>query len=203
MPINFHDLFDPEGAAEDEAHRTEELTRALARSKMPVRKPAPSPLEKRLQWIGQTLDLTKVERDVLALSVRVAHYRKLQEWLDAGWSGSRQADEMAVDLAAVLTGHSLDTIRKSLAPTASLWLLGLIEDRGGDDFAVTAYVRGLAQLPTTSERRLRERLLGKPVAPVLDWQDFGHLGGRPRPHRGDPCGSAQAKGTGHQRAGLR
>ncbi len=153
----------------------------LAHLRPPARKPAPSALEKRLRWLGDTLKLTPVDREILGLTVRLAMHKPLQELCEAGFSNQVASDELCPARISALTGRQQWNIRERLKPTSPLLLQRLLEDRGGGDIAASELVRRIVQIPTTRPDKLREFLIGTPATAELAWDDFAHLGDEREP----------------------
>jgi SpoVK/Ycf46/Vps4 family AAA+-type ATPase len=141
----------------------------------PAKAPAPSPLERRIAWLCQTLSLTAVEADILRLCVRAALSKPVENLAQA-IDGAGGPGELNATGVATLTGHNGRVVRRALAYGQPLRLLGLLEDRHGGDYAPSNTVLRIARLGTTDPERLRSVLIGKPKTAELAWEDFAHLG---------------------------
>jgi SpoVK/Ycf46/Vps4 family AAA+-type ATPase len=136
--------------------------------------PPPSPMEVRLHWLGATLGLSELERDILRATVRVAMIKPVTDLAKAiEGAGGRDVNPRGL---LVFTGRSASDINRALQPGRALRLLGLIEDRGGGDVGPTSTVERIARLPTTDPAGLRRLLVGRPRKAELAWEDFAHLG---------------------------
>jgi transitional endoplasmic reticulum ATPase len=148
----------------------------VARLRKAVKAPPPSGLERRLNWICETLSLSVVESDLLKASVRLALLKPVTALVASLDGSGGRFGEAGVAGLAVLTGHSHRVVREALTPGASLRVLGLLEARGGDEFAASNIVLRIARLGTTDPERLKNLLMGRPGKAQLDWEDFAHLG---------------------------
>ncbi len=67
-------------------------------------------------------------------------------------------------------------MRDRLRPSATLRLLGLVEDRGGNDVAPSRLVLRVARMTAAGDDALRAALLGRAATSALPWDAFAHLG---------------------------
>jgi SpoVK/Ycf46/Vps4 family AAA+-type ATPase len=136
--------------------------------------PPPSPMEIRLRWLGATLGLSELERDILGAAVRVAMVKPVTDLAQAiEGAGGRDVNPRGL---LIFTGRPAYEVSRALQPGRALRLLGLIEDRGGGDVGPTRTVERIARLPTTDPDGLRRLLVGRPRKAELAWEDFAHLG---------------------------
>jgi transitional endoplasmic reticulum ATPase len=145
----------------------------------PTKAPPPSPLEKRLAWLCETLSLSEAEGAILRVVVRAALQKPVHALAEALEIGSAARDEINRSAVGVLTGLSPVQVQRLLTPRQALCLLGLLEDRRGGDFAPSQTVLRIARLETSDPERLRAALIGRARKAELAWGDFEHLGPLP------------------------
>ena len=136
-----------------------------------------SPLQRRLDWIGDTLALAPADRAVLSFAVRVALYPALHEFaalvVRHGLSG-QEINQTAVKAVLDLGDKAA---RRCLSSGSPLRALGLLDDAGGCDVTVSQAVLRLVGEDTVDPERLRNVLLGTAEPSPLGWTDFDALGG--------------------------
>ena len=149
-----------------------EALRAVAKA------PAPraSGLERRLAWLGRTLSLDALDAAILALAARAALQRPLYRLAEAVGCSNAGRGEIGEHALAALLGRPLEEVLERLRPSATLRLLGLIEDRGGNDLAPSRLVLRVARMSAAGDDALRAALLGPAAAGALPWDAFAHLG---------------------------
>ena len=145
-------------------------------------KPKPSAVQFRLDWIGETLSLSPFERDVLNVAVRNVLYEPLHAFVCHVSNNHPDIDEIDVGTMALLTGHPAKGVGGALASSQPLRQLGLLESRGGGDFAPSGTVMRLMRTRTTDAERLRDTLFGTAKPSQLTWEDFDHLHARELNH---------------------
>lgn len=138
------------------------------------RPPPASGLERRMAWLAGTLSLDPADAEILNLAVRVSLLRPFARLAATIAEGGR--GEIDVNALAALTGRPLDHVLERVRPTKSLRVLGLLEDRGGNDYAPSRTVMRVTRLATASEAGLRTTLLGRATRSTVAWDDFAHLG---------------------------
>lgn len=141
-----------------------------------------SPLEKRLNWLSNALSLNEIETPILKFLTRVAlddatyMLSKASCGMSAFSLALESERETKFDAIAAMTGINTSTVRKTLGRNHPLIIMGLVEDRGGGDYAVSGTVLTIARLDSTDSEMLHASLLGSPKAAELGWTDFEHLG---------------------------
>ena len=140
------------------------------------RPPAPSALERRLRWICETLKLSADEASILKLCVRSALFEPLHDLACAPTDDHRMMDEITYSSAARMLGRPRTMIAERLRPYRPLRQLGLIEDRGDEEFAPSSTVMRLARSRHSDPEQLGRELFGAPLPSLLTWDDFDHLG---------------------------
>jgi len=136
----------------------------------------PSPLEMRLRWIAETLDLSRADKEILGLAVRAVTSGSLRDLLQSSFLAGGAYDEINEVALVKMLGGTREGIRCRLQNDAPLLTLGLIENRGGDDFAPSGTVLRIARLTSSRPERLEKALIGSTARPELGWSDFCHLG---------------------------
>ncbi|MGI8840338.1 MAG: AAA family ATPase [Caulobacteraceae bacterium] len=136
--------------------------------------PAPSGLERRMAWLCETLRLPRLEGDLLRVATRMGVNRTVATLVKS--FENSPFGEINGAVLAVLASHDTRSVKQALAPGRPLRLLGLLEDRGGGDFAASKTVLRIARLESTDPARLRNLLIGKTRKAELAWDDFAHIG---------------------------
>ncbi|WP_210162125.1 AAA family ATPase [Amorphus coralli] len=144
--------------------------------KLDGKAPARSALQKRLDWIADTLRLDPVNASFLGAVVRLTHLAAFRELYDAVVGDRSVEDEVAATTVAHLAGLSPRQARRATDLRSPLHQLGLLEDRGGGDVAVSATIIDLLSQRTTDADRLRSVLLGRSDPSSLALTDFSYLG---------------------------
>lgn len=155
-----------------EAHWLIQLLGGTLRNK---RTSQQSPLEKRLCWICSTLGLSPEDDLILKLSVRVALFEPVHGLANVVTGDHKVIDEVSCAAVSSLIGKSRDEVAERLRPYRPLRQLGLVEDRGGEDFAPSKIVMRLARSRYSDPNRLGSELFGPSAPSQLAWEDFGHL----------------------------
>jgi transitional endoplasmic reticulum ATPase len=134
--------------------------------------PPPSPLHRRIAWLGNACSLTDAEAWVLGVFARVTLHRSVRdlvaavhERLNLGF-GEAEALEFRPFLDATLGRFDFST-------GGRLADLGLID--GKEEPRLSRTVRKVLSLPRLDSRNVSALLLGKPAAATLAWNDFSHL----------------------------
>ena len=153
-----------------------------ARARRREKDPKPSAVQFRLDWIGETLSLEPLERGILDVAVRNVLYEPLHAFVCHVSTNHPDIDEIDVGTIAMLTGNPGKAVAAALVATQPLRQLGLLESRGGGDFAPTRTVMKLVRTRTTDAERLRDTLFGAAKPSSLDWDDFDHLAARDLNH---------------------
>lgn len=135
----------------------------------------PSPLEKRLEWLRETLNVDESEAKILKLLVR-ASISPLVRSQTRALHENPDDDEVRIDVLATLKGLSHTRVRQYLSANAPLLALGLVEDRGGADFAASRTVLRVAGSSSANPKSLMALLVGKHRPAILAWNEFEHLG---------------------------
>jgi len=137
--------------------------------------PPPSALQKRLDWIATTLQLNEMQSNYLGAIVRLTEIPIFQA-LSTAFSGRESdCDEVASELVGRFCAKSRGEARGHRRQTKVLNRLGLIEHRGGDDWAPSTTVQAILSLRTFREKNLREALFGIPRRATLTMADFEHM----------------------------
>ena len=134
-----------------------------------------SPLQMRLDWIGETLTLEPLDLEILGLAVRNVLYEPLHGFVVAVSDNGPGSDEVDYAAMGLLVGQSPKSIRARLSRSQPLLQLGLLEDRHSGDFAPTRTVMRLVRETTTDPDRLRATLFGAAKPSELGWDDFEHI----------------------------
>lgn len=138
--------------------------------------PAPSALQKRLDWAAATLGLSRNEAAFLGAVVRMTYVQPFYEFYDAAMDCRSRDDEVQASTVARLAGLSPRESWRLFDRRGALIQLGLIEDRGGGDVAVSATLIDLLATRSCDPVVLRRSLLGEAITTDLVLGDFDHLG---------------------------
>ena len=149
-----------------------EALRAVAET----RAPRVSGLERRIGWLCRTLSLDTLDAAILALAIRAALHRPLNRLACAVVDSGAGRDEICEGALAALLAQSPEDVHDRLLPNATLRLLGLIDDRGGNDVAPSRLVLRVARMAVAGDDALRVALLGRIATSSLTWDAFAHLG---------------------------
>lgn len=137
--------------------------------------PARSPLQRRLDWLGDTLALVPLDRAILGLAVRGAEKRSVSRLAKCAFESGGPAEINVAAMAALLCGAE-EVVQARLKRSEPLRLLGLLEDRHGHDYAASRTVLRIARMAAARPDALRSALLGRTSKATLGWEDFAHLG---------------------------
>ena len=134
-----------------------------------------SSLQKRLDWVGETLTLEPFDLAILGLAVRNVLYEPLHGFVVAVSDNGPGSDEIDFAAMGLLLGHSAKSVRARLSRSQPLLQLGLLEDRHSGDFAPTRTIMRLMRETTTDPDALRATLFGAAKPSDLEWDDFDHI----------------------------
>lgn len=138
--------------------------------------PAPSSLQKRLDWVARTLRLDSREAAALGALCRVTQLDHFRSFASVATQFHAERDEAPAQFIINIASDGSSASRKLFFRRAPLMQLGMIEDRGGDDFAPTETLLGILRQRTTQTHELEGMLIGNVAASTLDLSDFDHLG---------------------------
>lgn len=138
--------------------------------------PVPSALQKRLDWVAQTLKLDARDACSLSAVCRLTQLEPFRSFSAAVSGHDEERDEVSVHLIGSLLGIRGSVLRKIFDNRGQLMQLGLIEDRGAADYAPSEMLLKLLRRRTTDPRVLQDALIGEPVEPTLELSDFDHMG---------------------------
>lgn len=138
--------------------------------------PKPSALQSRLEWVGRTLELQPAEIVLLGAVARLTQVPRFRDLLAAASGCQRDDDEVALKNAVHMAGLSERDLQIFSTRRTSLFQLGLLEDRGGYDIALSAPVASILSSRTTDDETLKRSLFGEPTPSSLEMSDFDHLG---------------------------
>lgn len=190
--LNPHD--DPAQVSQDDIFESlnggaafvrDSLRRYLSRQH-PVKLPARhSTIQKRLDWIGNLINLSQTERDILGLLSRTAFVEPMQRLIHALHSEFDQDSNSRIslnpdDVNARDICHLLNLkpteVQMLLKEHRNLRVFEMVENRHGGDYIVSGAAQEIVTAPQLKEERVRELFLGKPRRTTLNWSDFAHLG---------------------------
>jgi len=134
--------------------------------------PEPSPLQRRVEWLGQSCGLDGYELAALGYFARSANAAVSKLVAAVCWpvfSSLELEDISAVD---VFLGKNRQG--KRLSNECLLVRLGLIDNSGAP--CLTDLARNILSLKRLQSKNVSDLLLGKPAPATLKWDEFAHLG---------------------------
>lgn len=138
--------------------------------------PPPSAFQKRVDWVAKTLSLDPIEKASLGAISRLIQLEPFSDFAAAaGGRWIEERDEVPAKFICTLLGLSRGSARRIFQHQGTLQKLGLLEDRGGDDFRPSDFIQKLLRQRTTDERILEQTLLTENYAPSLSLNDFDHM----------------------------
>jgi hypothetical protein len=140
-------------------------TAAIASAGEP--RPPISPLQKRIDWLGQVCELSPPQQYVLGLLARIARVQQVRNLVGAinrQDYGSEQVD--FAELRPVLDAR---VERRDLSENGLLTRFGLIEKDDNDNFQISDLVGAVLSRKRLAAPQIRALLLGKPAAASLGW----------------------------------
>jgi transitional endoplasmic reticulum ATPase len=143
--------------------------------------PAPADWVRRIGWIGDRFELAGPERDVLGFVMfvyRVAPaWRLISKALESFWPTLRISNAEALAYALAL-GINDQPVMRAFGAKSQLVRTGLIEISGDDRARPGTLLMRIVDAEDEALDRLRAELVGERVEADLEWEAFGHLGGR-------------------------
>ena len=143
--------------------------------------PDPSRLQRQVQWICGVFGLNKLDAEILGLLGRFRNFPVVRDLaaviseLPISFHSGGQDDELNLRTMARLLGVKADKVKARLRPSGPLLGYGLVEDRLGGDYSLSAPASRVMEMRTTAPERLQTALLGRSETSSLTWQDFDHL----------------------------
>src|SRR5690606_707672 len=122
---------------------------------------APSALQRRLDWVSRTLKLDQREAACLAALCRLTQLQPFRSFGAAISNFHEERDEISADFIGELVKIRGGSLRKVFFRHGNLMRLGLIEDRGGRDYAPSEILLRILRQRTTDERALEDVLIGE------------------------------------------
>jgi len=133
--------------------------------------PAPclSPLQRRLDWLGEACSLNAQQRRTIGLLARLDTFPTVSSLVAAVNDRFDQRISDLSELRLFCEGGA-----GALFNDRRLVRLGLVDD--DETPGLSGVVRRILALKRIGARNVSDLLLGKPAAAALAWQDFKHLG---------------------------
>ncbi|MFC0220164.1 AAA family ATPase [Pseudochelatococcus lubricantis] len=155
--------------------------------------PAPSALQRRLDWVCATLELDDRSALILGILFRLtymASYRSFSALLNtdrrfadefgigvpSSGGGCLEDGEVSGGMVCALLGIPKWVINDYLGKNAPLRRFGLVEDQYGGAFTPSGMLADLLKKDTDDPRLLEQGLFGQPRPSTLERLDFRHLG---------------------------
>ena len=133
--------------------------------------PDPSPLQRRVDWLGEACSLTPQQGWTIGLLARIDQVPPVCALAAAV---NDRFDLRIFEMSDLRSFYSGGAAPSAIADERRLVRLGLIDAR--ETPALTGVVRRILTLKRLGARNVSDLLLGKPAAATLAWQDFKHLG---------------------------
>ncbi len=148
---------------------------ALAATRKP--EPAPSPLQKRVDFFVKCCGLTQSQGYLLALLARISSNIVCGELLAAAnGSWHYRSRHQTFDIKELCPVFRPGIDMRELRKDSALLRFGLVELDSNDNLSLTDTVERVISMPRLSAREVRDQLLGKTRPATLHWDDFAHIG---------------------------
>ena len=147
-------------------------TAAIASAREP--RPPISPLQKRIDWLGQVCELSPSQQYVLGVLARIARVQQVRNLVGAINRHDHGSDQY--DFAELRPVLDARVDRRDLSENGLLTRFGLIEKDDNDNFQISDLVGAVLSRKRLAAPQIQALLLGKPAAASLGWDDFAHLG---------------------------
>ena len=136
--------------------------------------PPVSPLQKRIDWLGEVRELNPSQRLVLGLLARIARAEQVRKLVGAINQQGKGSEEF--DLSELRPVLHARVDRRDLSGHGLLTRFGLIEKDDNDNFRISDLVGAMLSRKRLAAEQIRAFLLGKPTLASLGSDDFAHLG---------------------------
>jgi len=148
--------------------------RAAAIAKANIQQPQLSPLQKRIDWLGDACELNASQRFILGLLVRINRVPRVMNLVKAV-NNSLDCSCSWFDDSELSYFFDRGVERKDVSDESHLARFGLIRSQN-DNFALSDLPASIIAEERLTSSRVRDLLLGSPAAASLAWEDFAHLG---------------------------
>jgi transitional endoplasmic reticulum ATPase len=145
---------------------------AIASAREP--RPPISPLQERIDWLGQVCELTPPQQNILGLLARIARVPQVRNLVGAINKENYDSEQFDFRELRPILGPRFK--QGGLSENGLLSRFGLIEKDDDDDFQITELVGSVLSRKRLAAPQIRALLLGKPAVASLGWDDFAHLG---------------------------
>jgi transitional endoplasmic reticulum ATPase len=136
-----------------------------------ARPPCLSPLQRRLDWLGEACSLNAQQRWTIGLLARLDNVTTVSSLIAAV---NDRFDQTISDISELRLCYEGSASVGALFNDRRLVRLGLVDDE--ESPKLSGVVRRILALKRLGARNVSDLLLGKPAAATLDWRDFKHLG---------------------------
>lgn len=130
-------------------------------------------LDRRLNWLGDILELSDSDRALLAVFTR---HTMFDCWRRLASLVHSNGVNLTAETLGVLAGISAWEAGQQLMPGSRLLQTGLISDDRDGEYCVSALLKRLVRAPAQSRDQLERWLLPPIEETSLDWADFEHMG---------------------------
>lgn len=138
----------------------------------PKRAPSAAPLDRRIDWLANTLGLDAIEREILALLARCSVH---DEWNNLLRALPGRGHNPSAGRLGFLAGIPASKIEVRLAPGSRLWATGLVDNDGDGEFSANNLLQFVARV-RSAPSRLPQLLMPTAKKSSLTWDDFDHIG---------------------------
>ncbi|TMM44980.1 AAA family ATPase [Qipengyuania marisflavi] len=148
------------------------LLRRIATSKAIGKKKIGTSLDRRIDWLAQTLGLDEIEREIVLTLARCSTHDEWDKLIRAIPGGGHNPSARKI---AFLNNLSLSKVEDRLAVGAKLWSTGLVDNDGDGEVSANNFLRRIAKTGSPPSR-LAKQLMPAARASSLQWEDFDHIG---------------------------
>lgn len=148
------------------------LLRRIATGKAIGKKKIGTSLDRRIEWLAQTLDLDEIEREIVLTLSRCSTHDEWDKLIRAIPGGGHNPSARKI---AFLNNLSLSKVEDRLAVGAKLWSTGLVDNDGDGEVSANNFLRRIAKTGSPPSR-LAKQLMPAARASTLKWEDFDHIG---------------------------
>ena len=148
------------------------LLRRIAASRTIDKKITGTPLDRRIDWLAQTLGLDEIEREIVLTLSRCSTHEEWDKLIRAIPGSGHNPSARKI---AFLSNLPLSKVEDRLAVGAKLWSTGLVDNDGDGEVSANNFLRRIAKTGSPPSR-LAKQLMPVANPSSLNWKDFDHIG---------------------------